>query len=261
METSLPLVKIGYVFSFLWAILLGQYYLSLPANERVLEQVKNFLISSSSLLLQIIPFLLLSACISSCLQFFVSDQRMRKIAAAPSYLALPAIFLSGFFLPICDCGLLPITTRLAKKGLSHAKAMLIFSASCVTNPLVIASTFYAFPTQYKLVAWRLGLGLIISMFIYIIQLLLQNKLPAFSKTKIKELYCPSSFGLDINSYIKQFSKARILKQDERKIKRRTFLLALLAHISSEFLIVLKPVIIGSLVCSAINSFLPALLCI
>lgn len=142
-----------------WAAVLLRAWFALPGLEN--WQAAGVAISKYflALMFQIVPFMLMAALISSVLQVTVSDLTVQKWLKRPWYISVPLTLGLGSVLPICDCGLVPIITRLLRKGVSRPIAFLFFVASTVTNPLVILSTFYAFPGQPLVYVWRLGLGL------------------------------------------------------------------------------------------------------
>ena len=65
--------------------------------------------------------------------------------------------LMGFALPACECGNVPVTRRLLASGAPLGTAFGFLFAAPVLNPIVLASTWAAFPDQpWLLVARPLG---------------------------------------------------------------------------------------------------------
>jgi uncharacterized membrane protein YraQ (UPF0718 family) len=94
--------------------------------------------------IEAVPFLLLGTLTSGLLEAFVShDDLVRFI---PRH-ALPAALVGGvmgFVFPVCECGVVPVTRRLYRKGLPTPVGITFLLASPVINPIVIASTYAAF---------------------------------------------------------------------------------------------------------------------
>jgi Predicted permeases len=58
-------------------------------------------------LLQAVPFLLIGVFVSSMLQVLVSDDRLARL-----FTRHPLAVAAGVLFPVCDCAMVPITSRL-----------------------------------------------------------------------------------------------------------------------------------------------------
>ncbi|MEW6241979.1 MAG: permease, partial [Chloroflexota bacterium] len=70
--------------------------------------------------------------------------------------------LLGLFFPVCECGVIPLTRRLIRKGLPLSAGVAFLLAAPVLNPIVILSTAAAFGVG-KVLWLRLGLSLLIAV--------------------------------------------------------------------------------------------------
>jgi uncharacterized membrane protein YraQ (UPF0718 family) len=114
-----------------------------------------------SLVAESLPFLLVGALISTLL---TGRWATRLLAAAAGHPRLAAALapLAGTALPLCDCGLLPIARRL--RGTVGGRTVSSFLAGApLTNPIVIVTTFLAFPGQPGMVVARVLCGIAIAM--------------------------------------------------------------------------------------------------
>ena len=124
------------------------------------------LVVFGSLVIQAVPFVLVGAAAAALIEVFVPIGAFERISRLPRPLRLPAAGLAGVLLPICECGSVPIARRLVHRGLDPASAFTFMLAAPVVNPVVIASTFYAFrgrDTLWTMVLGRTGLGLLVAM--------------------------------------------------------------------------------------------------
>ena len=109
------------------------------------------------LLLEAIPFLLLGVAIAGLARWAVPpgawiDKLPKNPVLAPIIGAL-----MGFALPACECGNVPVARRLLASGAPMGTAFGFLFAAPVLNPIVLASTWAAFPDQpWLLVARPLG---------------------------------------------------------------------------------------------------------
>jgi len=112
--------------------------------------------------IEAVPFLLMGTISSGLVEVFVSDDWLARLIP---HRALPAA-LSGAFLgmifPICECGTVPLTRRLFRKGLPVPAGIAFLLAAPVLNPIVIFSTAAAFGWG-RMLFWRLGLSLVIAV--------------------------------------------------------------------------------------------------
>lgn len=107
------------------------------------------------------PYLLLGTLASGLVEAFINhDDLTRYLPRDPVRGALAGA-LMGVLFPVCECGVIPLTRRLFKKGLPLSVGVAFLLAAPVLNPIVIASTLSAFgwgPVLYG----RLGLTLVIA---------------------------------------------------------------------------------------------------
>lgn len=106
------------------------------------------------LLLEAIPFLLLGVTIAGLARWLVPQTAwVRRLPSHP--LLAPIVgALMGFALPACECGNVPVARRLLASGAPMGTAFGFLFAAPVLNPIVLASTWAAFPDQHWLLIAR-----------------------------------------------------------------------------------------------------------
>lgn len=126
--------------------------------------IKNIAIIFLSIFFEALPFLLLGSIISSIIEKYVSNEKIASIIPKNPILgSLFGIFL-GFFLPACDCAVIPITKRLIKKKVPINVAVSFMLASPIINPVVLLSTYYAFYSTNPKIFWaRFILGILVAV--------------------------------------------------------------------------------------------------
>lgn len=128
--------------------------------------IQTFLIVFGSLLVQALPFVLLGALASSLIEVFVPLGTMERIAHLPRPVQLPAAALAGLAFPICECGSVPVARRLAARGLTPSAAVTFMLAAPILNPVVVASTFFAYrgrAAMWTMVLGRFGIGFLVAV--------------------------------------------------------------------------------------------------
>ena len=145
---------------------------TLPGSSPVLEGFTTIFLS---IILEAIPFVMIGAFVSSMIQMFVSEQTIARVIPKNRFLGLLAASLMGFIFPVCECAIVPIMRRLLNKGVPLHIAVTFMLAVPIVNPVVLASTYYAFSGQISMVFLRGGLGLLGAIIIGHIIGLLEGK--------------------------------------------------------------------------------------
>ena len=131
--------------------------------------IKDISIIFISIFFESLPFLLLGSIISSIIETYVSNEQIAKLIPKNKILgSIVGVFL-GFFIPACDCAVIPVSKRLLKKKVPVNVAISFMLASPIINPVVLLSTYYAFYKTNPQIFWyRLLLGIVIALIIGII---------------------------------------------------------------------------------------------
>ncbi|MFD1739225.1 permease [Bacillus salitolerans] len=129
-----------------------------------------------SIVLEAIPFILLGVFVSALIQTFVSEDTLQRYIPKNAFAALLPAALLGVIFPVCECAIIPVVRRLIKKGMPLHIGIVLLVGAPILNPVVFASTYYAFQSTIEVVYARMGLAFILSIFIgLVIYLLFQNK--------------------------------------------------------------------------------------
>ncbi|MGM0169517.1 hypothetical protein IGI39_003833 [Enterococcus sp. AZ135] len=190
-----------------------------------------------SIVIEAIPFVLLGCIISGALQVFLTPERVRKILPENKFLAILVGSFLGFFFPSCECGIVPIVTQFMRKGVPEHTAFAFMVTAPIINPIVLFSTYIAFGNSTKFALLR-ALGSFI-------------------------------VALIIGSWIAYFNQSPILKEElhdhsdhdhshetEKKTSFRGKVWSVLAHGIDEFFDTGRYLIIGALIASGMQVFLP-----
>ncbi|MCY4538474.1 MAG: permease, partial [Chloroflexi bacterium] len=94
--------------------------------------------------IEAVPFLLLGSLTSGLIETFVkTDDVLRFLPRSRLGAALGGTAL-GLIFPVCECGVVPVTRRLFRKGLPLSMGVAFLLAAPFMNPIVFASTYIAF---------------------------------------------------------------------------------------------------------------------
>jgi uncharacterized membrane protein YraQ (UPF0718 family) len=108
------------------------------------EQIKNFIITFTSILYEAMPFIVLGALIAGILEEMVPQQLVAKFIPRSRFLAIAIGGLLGILFPMCECGIIPVMRRLLRKGVPLSCCVCYMLAGPIINVVVMLSTFFAF---------------------------------------------------------------------------------------------------------------------
>lgn len=118
-----------------------------------------------SILMQAFPFILIGVFISSAMHVFIPDDFIVKAFPTKYGLGFLTAMFAGVFIPVCECAIVPVSTRLIKKGVPLPIAITFMLSAPIINPIVIVSTLYAFPGRPEVAILRVAFGLIIALIV------------------------------------------------------------------------------------------------
>ena len=131
--------------------------------------IHNVSILFLSVFLESLPFLLLGSFISAIIEEFIDGETISKLIPSNVFFGSIIGIILGFFLPACDCAVIPISKRLIKKKVPLNVAISFMLSSPIINPVVLLSTYYAFyNTNKSLFYERIFLGIIVALIVGII---------------------------------------------------------------------------------------------
>lgn len=112
-----------------------------------------------------IPFIVMGAIISTIIQFYITEEVIRRIVPKRKVLAFLASAFMGLVFPMCECAIVPVSRSLIKKGVPVGIAITFMLSVPIVNPFVIASTYYAFDANLTIVLIRVLGGIFCSIIV------------------------------------------------------------------------------------------------
>src|SRR5215210_7495845 len=130
--------------------------LSLPS------ELQDFTTLSLSIVVEALPFVILGALVSVIVRLFAPTQRILRLLPKRLLLRRLSISLFGTFMPVCECGNVPVARGLVIRGLSVAESTTFLLAAPIINPVTLLATSQAFPLDPSIVWIRMAGGLLIA---------------------------------------------------------------------------------------------------
>ena len=209
------------------------------------------------LLIEALPFLLIGVLISAGARWFAPGGRwLRRLPSHPLLGPLTGAAL-GFALPACECCNVPVARRLLSGGAPLGAGLGFLFAAPVLNPIVIASTWAAFPDQpWLLLARPLGAVLVAVALALLLGLVGEPALLQADLLAERRLHQPlAAVGLlERSSGLVGAPAPSALSADTTPA--RPPLAELIKHASQEFLQLALLLVMGSVIAALVQSFVP-----
>ncbi|MDB4346390.1 permease [bacterium] len=220
-----------------------------------MEKISTAWAIFQGLLLEAIPFLLLGVAIAGLARWLVPQNAWVQRLPKNPLLAPITGALMGFALPACECGNVPVARRLLASGAPMGTAFGFLFAAPVLNPIVLASTWAAFPDQpWLLVARPLGAFVIAVLLSLLLVQLPETQLLEHALLSERRMSQPlSTVGLLERSGGLVGDPIRELTPTQSTRLRAS---DVLEQSSREFLDLLALLVLGCLIAALVQTWLP-----
>lgn len=208
--------------------------------------IKNIIIIFISIFFEALPFLFLGSLISAVIDRYVSEETFVKLIPKNKFLAAVVGVLLGFFIPACDCAVIPIARRLLKKKVPLNVILSFMLSSPIINPVVLFATYTAFSKNLNFFYLRLILGIVVSLIVSIIMAIIyKDKNPMIEDTE------ETNHDHDHNHDHHNHCCSCHIDHEENDLKM------ILKHTIEDMFDVLKHLIVGALIASLMQNLIPA----
>ena len=107
--------------------------------------------------------MLLGSMMAGLMEEFVSRERLMAMLPKRPWVSAAVAALAGVVLPVCECAIVPVVRRLARKGLPLQACIAYLLAAPIVNPVVAASTALAYRMDMRVLFLRMVLGYVIAL--------------------------------------------------------------------------------------------------
>jgi uncharacterized membrane protein YraQ (UPF0718 family) len=184
-----------------------------------------------SIVIEAVPFIVIGALVSALIEVFVSENTILRILPKNRFLSVITASLIGVLFPGCECGIVPITAKAVKKGMPLYSAVAFMLTGPIINPIVLFATYIAFGESWTMVWYRAGLAIGVSIMVGIIL----------------------SFVIKDNQ-LRVDSDQHVHDHSHQNTKQK--LISVITHTIDEFLNTGKFLVMGSLIASAMQVYVP-----
>ncbi|RKR74259.1 permease [Frondihabitans australicus] len=126
------------------------------------DRLQDFVTLTLSVVIESLPFVLLGIVLSIAVQVWLPDGVFTRILPTTPLLRRAVVSLIGVFLPVCECGNVPLARGLVVKGLSVSESMTFLIAAPIVNPITIVTTYQAFGFSHGILVARIAGGFLVA---------------------------------------------------------------------------------------------------
>jgi uncharacterized membrane protein YraQ (UPF0718 family) len=152
-------VVIGLIL--LAALTLARILSPVPAGV-LPDRLQDGITLAISVLVESMPFVVLGIVFSIVVRVWLPEAWIVRVLPRTPWLRRMAVSLVGMFLPVCECGNVPLARGLMVRGLTVAESMTFLFAAPIINPITIITTHQAFGFDDGILVARLAGGFAIA---------------------------------------------------------------------------------------------------
>ena len=116
-----------------------------------------------SIVLEALPFMLLGTLIGGFIEVFISREKIIRWLPEGRWWTVFVAAGIGIVFPVCECAIVPVVSRLLRKGVPLSAAVAFLLGGPIVNPIVAASTAIAYFGDGSVVAYRMIFGYLIAV--------------------------------------------------------------------------------------------------
>lgn len=135
---------------------------SAESLEPLSGQLQDVFTLSISLLIESLPFIVLGIGLSIVVQVFVPTAWLVSWLPKNPFARRAVVSLFGMFLPVCECGNVPLARGLMGRGYSVGDSVTFLFAAPIVNPITIITTHQAFGFDDGILVARITAGFVIA---------------------------------------------------------------------------------------------------
>lgn len=163
------IISSGLILLYLFKTLqIEKYLLFDPEGQLINSRVQEFITLFLSVIVEAFPFVILGVGISVIVALFVSEKWLHRFLPKNRFLSHIFISFFGVFMPVCECGNVPVARRLISKNFTVSQAVTFLLAAPIINPITLWSTYEAFRPDISIMIIRLGAAFFVANFIGIL---------------------------------------------------------------------------------------------
>ena len=126
------------------------------------DAAQDLITLATSVIIESLPFIVLGIALSILVQVWIPEQWLLRILPRNPWGRRAVISLFGMFLPVCECGNVPLARGIVRRGFTVPESMVFLLAAPILNPVTTLTTHAAFGFDDGILVARLLGGFLIA---------------------------------------------------------------------------------------------------
>lgn len=131
-------------------------------------QIQEIFTLFLGLMIEAFPFIVLGVTISTLIALYVKEDKILKYLPKNKFISHAIVGFMGVFVPVCECGNIPVARRLILKKFSVSQATTFLLAAPIVNPITFITTLEAFNIDKNIAIMRVVFGYVVALIIGLI---------------------------------------------------------------------------------------------
>jgi uncharacterized protein len=127
-------------------------------NDYFLNRFSDFAMTFIGLLIGAMPFVVLGVGVSSLIAQFINPNWILRLKSKNNFFSHIQTMFIGLFLPVCECGNIPLAKRLSIIGFKPSEVITFMLSAPIFNPIVLITTLVAFNLDPNIAIIRIVAG-------------------------------------------------------------------------------------------------------
>lgn len=133
------------------------------------------------------PFLIIGVCFSVLVELFIKSEWILKIVPKNRFISHPLIAVIGVFMPVCECGNVPVARRFLMHKFTVSQTITFLLAAPIINPITFISTLEAFNFDKSVAIYRVVAAYVIAVFVGILISFKKNQEEFLTESMVHEI--------------------------------------------------------------------------
>lgn len=221
-------------------------------------QLQDFITLFMGLIVEAFPFVVLGGLVSALVAIFISPDLVARVLPKNKIVSHGLIAVTGIFMPVCECGNIPVARRMVANGFNASQAITFLLAAPIINPITLWSTVEAFGWESGIPQIRVVSAYLIAVGIGLAFSFVKDQTSLLTE-HFYHVHCEHNHDDDDHLHLPKELKNKNLALEVIKLNPKAlnyFFNRLASIFQQEFLAVMPALIIGAMVAAATQTFIP-----
>jgi len=152
-------------------------------------RIQDLITLTKGIIIEALPFVILGVIVSTIVELYVSHDWVLRHLPKNRVLSHIIVSFLGVFMPVCECGNIPVARRFLSKGFNVSHSITFLLSAPILNPITFVSTMQAFNLNPEVAYIRMAAAFIIAVSLGLIISIKRNQQEFLNPTFYDEHVC------------------------------------------------------------------------